>query len=270
MHIARKSEKPFMQTSPVLSVVIPNYNFGPFLRELLAQLDMLKCRERLEVIVVDGGSKDDSLEVAREFLQPQDSLLYGPDNGQADAISKGLALATGDWFMFQNSDDLFELSALDAFLSAPPSTERFEVAAYDQDILFEDAQQWKRQPAFRHHKVIGWRQLSWAIYYTNQATVYDRRKAQETGFDISKRFAMDYDFVVRYFKIHQPRVLLGHHVLGMQRYHSATKTTTMQDICQAESAEIRVQEFAPLDRAIGLLEAALYHVFKRIAGRRGA
>lgn len=254
-----------MFPKPVLSLVIPNYNFGRFLQELLAGLDGLAGRDRLQVIVADGGSKDDSLTIARQFLRPHDQLLRGPDDGQADAIGKGLAEATGDWFMFQNSDDLFDLSALEAFLENPPHHGSHAVIAYDQDILVETNARWERRAAFRHSTPIGWRQLSWSIYYTNQATIYNRAMAQKTGFDSGKCFAMDYDFVVRFFKQHRPRVFVAHRVLGIQRLHADTKTSNMQSVCEAESADIRSLEFRPLDRVIGFSEAVRYHFSKRVA-----
>lgn len=252
-------------TSPAtLSLVVPNYNFGSFLRELLTGLNGLAHRDRLEVILADGGSTDDSLDVARELLRPQDRLLPGPDKGQADAIAKGLRAATGRWFMFQNSDDLFDVLTLDRFLATAPEPGRYDVVAFGQDLLLEAPGGWMRRPAFRHHGRIGWRQLSCSIYYTNQSTIYDRAKAQATGFDIGKRFAMDYDFVVRFFKQHEPTVLYMDQVLGMQRLHGDTKTSTMQPVCIAESAEVVRSEFNTLDRALGFSQAVVYHLRKRL------
>lgn len=257
-----------MRSPAILSVVVPNYNFGRFLRELLIDLNSLEHRHRLEVLVVDGGSTDESLEFAREFLLPQDKLLLGPDDGQADAIGKGLQAATGIWFMFQNSDDLFDLSSVNGFLAKPPEPGSYDVVAFDQDILVEGHKGWTRRRAFQHNGPIGWRQLFWSIYYTNQATIYDRHKAREIGFDAGKRFAMDYDFVVRFFKRHNPSVLFVARPLGMQRLHGDTKTSTMQPICKAESADIRRTEFFVFDRILGFSQAVLYHARKRLVGRK--
>ena len=257
-----------MPSRPTLSLVVPNYNFGTYLRELLAALNELKNRDQVEVILADGGSTDTSLEVAAAFLQTQDRLIHGPDKGQADAISKGLSIATGHWFMYQNSDDQFEVPTLEWFLANAPLPGRCDVVAFDQDLLLETTTGgWYRQAAFRHHSPIGWRQLSWSIYYTNQSTIYDRCKAVETGFDATKRFAMDYDFVVRFFKQHRPAVLTVDQVLGMQRMHGDTKTSTMQDVCAEETAEISRSEFSMLDRSVGFVQAALYHAAKHIARR---
>lgn len=259
-----------MLPSPVLSLVIPNYNFGRYLRELLLGLDSLECRDKLEVIVADGGSNDDSLSVARAFLRPHDRLLIGPDNGQADAISKGLAASNGDWFMFQNSDDLFDFGTLDAFLRDPPTLDLCDVVAYDQEFLIEGPEGWSRIPAFRHRGTISWRQLYWSIYFTNQATIYDRSKAQQTDFDRNKRFAMDYDFVVRFFKNYDPKVHYPHRTLGIQRLHDDTKTSTLQPVCRAETAEVVRRQFNLYDCASGFVQAAVYHARKRLERRHNA
>lgn len=253
-----------MSSSILLSVVVPNYNFERFLRELLSGLNSLKHRDRLEVIVADGGSTDGSCELASLLLLPQDQFLPGPDSGQADAIQKGLLHATGNWFIFQNSDDLFDLDALDSFLANPPATDNYDVVAFNQDVLVEGPEGWVRNRAFLHHGRIGWRQLFWSIYFTNQATIYNCSKAKEIGFDTTKSFAMDYDFVVRFFKKYSPSVLFVPRPLGMQRHHADTKTNTMQAVCEQETAHIKRIEFKLLDRVLGVLQAVVYHARKRI------
>lgn len=248
----------------VLSVVIPNYNFKDFLAELLMQLNSLDNRNRLEIIVVDGGSTDGSIIVARSLLKPHDKLLYGPDSGQSHAISKGLSVASGRWFMFQNSDDLFDIKTLDALLEEIALFNEYDVLAFGQDFLEYDGASWLSRSGFRHFFKINWRQLVWSIYFTNQATLYDRVKSQSIGFDSEKKFAMDYDFVVRFFKKIKPKVRYFNSVLGLQRLHSVTKTSTMQDVCIHESKDIVHDNFSIFDRLVGYCFAFNYHFFKYV------
>lgn len=104
------------------SIVTPNYNYGRFLRKalesVLAQADAPGAPE-IEHIVIDGGSTDDSVQI----LERWDSFVRGtaaakesrysfqfvsePDEGQTDAINKGLRRATGDIVAWLNADEYY-------------------------------------------------------------------------------------------------------------------------------------------------------------------
>lgn len=255
-------------TKPVLSVVVPNYNGAQYLEELLLQLRDIKGRERLEVLVMDGASSDSSLEVAKALTYDHDIINSQKDDGQADAIAKGLELARGRWFMFQNSDDLFNIPVLEGFLE---NFDRFgggNVVAFDQAVSVLENENWRTYLAFAHTRPITFQQLSVNIYFTNQSTVYLTKEAKLIGFDKSKQFAMDYDFVVRFFRTMRPKVVMVDKVLGTQRMHPDTKTSNMGDVCARETAEIRNREFSVVDRGIGVLRAASYHFDKKLRAMR--
>ncbi|MER8500410.1 glycosyltransferase [Mesorhizobium sp. M0204] len=256
-----------------ISIVIPNYNYSNFLEDLLSSINGSTHRSSIQIIIVDGGSTDNSKSVADAYLKPQDKLVCEPDDGQADAIAKGLTMADGRWFMFQNSDDMFNINALDDFVESH-STGVEEVVAYDQETLLDNGSNLRHFSSFRHLYPVRWRQMFVNIYYTNQSTIYSTKLAQKIGFDKSFRFALDYDFAVRFFKAVNPRVKLVRAVLGIQRLHENTKTSTMQDVCQIETKFVKDREFTLSDRVIGVAQAAFYHALKvffyRFAAKRDA
>jgi glycosyltransferase involved in cell wall biosynthesis len=87
-----------------LSVIIPCFNAAATLAEAiessLAQVDV-----RPEVVVVDDGSTDQSLAVARGF-EPAVRVISGRNRGVSIARNRGIAAATGDWLLFLDADDL--------------------------------------------------------------------------------------------------------------------------------------------------------------------
>lgn len=89
---------------PKLSIVIPSYNQGHFIEETLRTI-LLQNYPNLELIVMDGGSTDRTVEVLEAYDAFITLWVSEPDSGQSNAINKGLAKATGDWLAFMNSDD---------------------------------------------------------------------------------------------------------------------------------------------------------------------
>ena len=108
---------------PKISVVTPSYNQGKFLEAALLSI-LNQQYPRLELIVMDGGSTDQSVDIIRKY---EDELTYwqsAPDGGHAEAVRTGFEKATGDIFAFLNSDDLYLPGTLKTvaafFLNNPP------------------------------------------------------------------------------------------------------------------------------------------------------
>ena len=100
-----------------LSVVTPTLNQGRFIeRAILSVLD--QGYENLEYLIVDGGSTDETLEVISRYEDRIDWWVSEPDEGQTDAIDKGLERATGDVFAYLCSDDYYLPGAFETALGA--------------------------------------------------------------------------------------------------------------------------------------------------------
>lgn len=89
-----------------VSIVIPNYNSGDLLRTTLNSL-RLGGWENIEVIVQDGASSDHSLAAVEDFPDLPISVTSESDDGQYDAINKGMAKASGDILCWINAGDFF-------------------------------------------------------------------------------------------------------------------------------------------------------------------
>lgn len=87
-----------------MSVVVPTKNAG---RYLAAALDSVETQsyERLEVVLVDGGSHDDTLEIAGRYGRVRTVIQTG--TGLADAWNCGIASATGELIAFLDGDDVW-------------------------------------------------------------------------------------------------------------------------------------------------------------------
>src|SRR5258706_8948099 len=87
-----------------VSVIIPSYNASRTLPATIASA-LAQTGSDLEVTVVDDGSTDDSLWIARTF-EPSIRVLTGPNRGVSAARNRGLAASKGEWIVFLDADDL--------------------------------------------------------------------------------------------------------------------------------------------------------------------
>lgn len=102
-----------MQEFPSVSVVIPSWNQGRFISRTLDSILKQDYPGPIEIIVSDGGSNDETVEVLKSY---GDRLIWwsARDKGFVDAVTKGVARATGEILAVQSSDDYYLAGAFRA------------------------------------------------------------------------------------------------------------------------------------------------------------
>src|SRR5689334_14364587 len=96
-----------------LSIVTPSFNQAQYLEETIKSV-LDQAYPDLEYIVIDGGSRDNSVEIIKRYETHLAYWISEPDRGQTHAINKGLARATGDIVAYINSDDVYMPGAFEA------------------------------------------------------------------------------------------------------------------------------------------------------------
>jgi glycosyltransferase involved in cell wall biosynthesis len=119
---ALKSEQ-----SPLVSVIIPSYNYGRFIAQAIESL-LQQTYNSWEVLVVDDGSTDNTEEVVMGIAadEPRINYLHQDNARQAAARNNGIRHAKGDLFQFLDADDLIEPQKLEqqvAFLERHPDVD---------------------------------------------------------------------------------------------------------------------------------------------------
>ncbi len=111
-----------MDQQPLVSIVINSYNQADFLEKTILSVLNQKY-DRMEILLVDGGSTDESLEIIKRYQNRFAWWVSEKDKGQADGINHGLAHATGDLVAWLNSDDMYIpgaiASAANAWMANP-------------------------------------------------------------------------------------------------------------------------------------------------------
>lgn len=101
-----------------ISIIVPVYNTEKYLRKCLDSI-CSQSYKNLEIFLVESGSSDDSLKICREFEKQDERILlltYQDDQGIAWARKQGIDRATGDYYLFVDSDDYLEHEACEEML----------------------------------------------------------------------------------------------------------------------------------------------------------
>ena len=207
---------------PTISVIIPSFNQGKFFERTLVSILSQKYAN-LELIIIDGGSTDETLSVIEEYEKYIDYWVSEPDSGQSHALNKGLARATGDIFAWQNSDDLYLPGAFstvaEAFQVHP------DIAACYGNWISIDEHDCETD---RHYALLP--RLPHAPYENmdcyNQSMFWRMEVCRACGgFDENLHCLMDVDFIIRTLQHAGPkRFYRADAFLGAFRWHSDQKT----------------------------------------------
>jgi len=100
-----------LKNYPKISIITPSYNQGNYIEETILSI-INQNYPNLEYIIIDGGSTDNSIEIIKKYKKYLSYWISEKDNGQSDAINKGIQRSTGDLFNWINSDDYLEKGAL--------------------------------------------------------------------------------------------------------------------------------------------------------------
>jgi glycosyltransferase involved in cell wall biosynthesis len=204
--------------SPTFSIVTPSFNHAAFL-EATIQSVLSQDYPPAEYRVMDGGSTDDSVSILRKF-DSRLSWSSGPDDGQADAVNKGIAQTHGEIVGWLNSDDTYASGALSAILGI--FSRHPEVGVVYGDADFIDADGSLIAPCAHIEPFNRSRLLHYGDFVVQPAAFFRRSVFDQVGgLDASLHWAMDYDFWLKAANLTEffylPRVLAHYRWLGSNK-----------------------------------------------------
>jgi len=176
-----------------ISVVTVCWNAASTIGEALESF-FAQTHADKELLVIDGASTDDTLQVVRSFARDGLTIVSEPDRGLYDAMNKGLASFHGDAVGFLNADDRFHDA--DALAAVAASLAEADICYGDLD--FVDGL--RRDQVVRRWRSTPWRKGGFRRgWMPAHPTFYCRRSVVEAvgSFDLRYRVAADYDFMLR-------------------------------------------------------------------------
>jgi glycosyltransferase involved in cell wall biosynthesis len=211
---------------PKISIITPSYNQGHFI-EATIQSVLSQGYPALEYLVVDGGSSDGTLDILRKY-SGQLHWISEADSGQAEAINKGLRLATGEILAYLNSDDLYLPGALQRvarfFMDHP------QAAWVSGRCITVDTELQETRRLITRYKNLWLRTHSYPAllvlnYISQMATFWRRSVYAALGpLDEQLHYTMDYEYWLRIGKRHRLHTLAQE--LAVFRLHTGSKSGT--------------------------------------------
>ncbi|KHS67274.1 glycosyltransferase family 2 protein [Pectobacterium brasiliense] len=202
-----------------VSIITATYNSAKTISDTLKSLNEQTYPD-IEYIIIDGGSKDNTLSLIKSSCSRVSVIISEPDKGIYDALNKGILSATGDIVGFLHSDDFFAYpdavkDIVDAMRESNADAVYGDlnyISSTDNDVI---VRKWVSGGFDINKMKLGW--------MPPHPTFYMKRACYQRfgSFDLSYRISADYDSLLRYLWIHKvtvkyiPKVIINMRVGGM-------------------------------------------------------
>lgn len=209
---------------PKISIVTPSLNQGRFLEQCLQSV-LAQDYPNLELILIDGGSTDQTSEIIQKYNQYLTYWVSEPDKGQSDAINKGFRIASGELVAWLNADDYYLDNCLkniaSAFQQRPDASFifgdgiRVDEQGAQKSIFWEG-----QQPVFDRTALV------YGLNYILQpATFINLRHLKNINFlNPDLHYGLDTDLWIRLSEIAEPFAIPA--LLAASREYGETKTSS--------------------------------------------
>jgi glycosyltransferase involved in cell wall biosynthesis len=177
-----------------LSIIIATYNAEKYLTTCIDSILKDKTAS-IELIIIDGGSSDATVEIIKGYAEQIDFFLSEPDKGIYDAWNKAIRVAKGEWLTFIGSDDVVFPGSLPIIL------ESIESVQDNTEFIFS-----KAQIISNTGKTLGYRgkeyvfdEFKKGMTISHVFSLHRKHVFTKQGlFDLDYKICADYEFMMRY------------------------------------------------------------------------
>jgi glycosyltransferase involved in cell wall biosynthesis len=185
-----------------ISIITVCFNSAKTIRDTIESV-LSQDYPEIEYIIIDGLSKDNTMNIVSEYNNKITKVISEPDRGIYDAMNKGIKLSTGDVIGILNSDDFFEYHAVisevvNCFKSEPKASLVFGDVVFVEPNNTQNIMRFYSSEKFRSWKLrFGWMP-------PHPATFIKRSAYEQVGdYSIDYKISADYELFVRMLMVHK-------------------------------------------------------------------
>jgi glycosyltransferase involved in cell wall biosynthesis len=204
-----------------ISIIIPSFNQGSFISRTIESI-LKQEHKNFEIIIIDGGSTDNTVDVVNSFSNEIDIFITEVDDGQSDAINKGISMSKGDIVGWINSDDTFSPGAFSKITNEFINTPNLGFIYGNINIIDQN----DNITGFLKGNVCYMPEVSWKLDLPiPQQGSFWRRKLMEVNklkLNVDFNFVLDRDIFIR--TLIKLEVKYINYTLGNFRHHETSKS----------------------------------------------
>lgn len=188
--------------TPLVTVIIPAYNHEAFVVEAIESVLSQSCKD-FELLIIDDGSTDSTLERIRSFSDPRITVLVQENRGAAAALNRGLNEAKGRYISVLNSDDCYHLDRLQVLSEKLKNNPQVQLVVTGIDVINSAGQ---KEEAEWLERGLDYYRRSGTVFYavirdnftcTTSNFFFRRELLEKTGFFLPLRYCHDLDFILQ-------------------------------------------------------------------------
>ena len=182
---------------PRISIITVTFNAEKVLEETIKSI-LAQTYKNIEYIVIDGGSKDGTLDIVNKYRDKISYFISEPDKGLYDAMNKGMKAATGDYVWFMNAGDLiYDNGTLEKVLSTQYLVLSTDVL-YGETEMIDDNGTTLGMRRLKAPETLTWKSLQRGMVVCHQSFIVKREKC--IPFDLQYRIASDINWMIEVLK----------------------------------------------------------------------
>ena len=196
---------------PKFSIITVTYNAEKVLEDTIQSV-IFQTYRNVEYIIVDGASKDHTLEIVHKYRNRINKVISEPDKGLYDAMNKGIQLATGDYLCFLNAGDKFHDSETLQKIVHTLKGQELPDVIYGETAIVDEEGHFLHMRRLSTPAHLNWKSFKQGMLVCHQAFFANRELAINHLYDLQYRFSADFDWCIRIMKkakcLHNTRLTL--------------------------------------------------------------
>lgn len=219
-----------------ITIITVCYNSEKTIRKTIESV-LSQNYQNIEYIIIDGASKDNTINIIGEYSERIAKFISEKDNGIYDAINKGISMANGDIVGILNSDDIFYDNDTISCIAEKFST-NIDLESIIGDIVFVKP----NGKLYRHYSALNWtpKKFIWGLmpphptFYCKR-TIFDKYGSYRNDFKI----AADYELLIRFLLVNKisyeyiPKILVSMSLGGVSTKNLSSNLKINKEVLRA-------------------------------------